>query len=231
MSSLVDEKYYEVAQPGGFAERALIRARDEIFKDFLDRMKPNKDSSILDVGVSDVLTAGANVLERNYAYPQKITACGIGACSEFQNAFPRVSYLQIQPNVQLPFADKSFDIATSNAVLEHVGSPENQQLFVNELARVSKRCFMTVPNRFFPIEHHTAIPLLHFTDIGFRIGCSMLNKVSWTKEENLILMTRKKLWKLAGDTSGNQAVGYTGIKMGPFSSNLYLAIDFVSPKT
>lgn len=224
MSTLVDEKYYEVAQPGGLAERALIHARDQIFKDFIQRMAPDSASTILDVGVSDVISDGANVLERSYDHPQNITACGIGECLEFQRTFSSVSYVQIEPNVGLPFPDDFFDIATSNAVLEHVGSPANQQLFVNELARVSKRCFITVPNRFFPIEHHTAIPFLHFTNAGFRIGCSALDKNSWTKEENLILMTRKKLWKLAGKSSKSVSVGYTGLKLGLFSSNLYLAI-------
>lgn len=224
MSSLVDEKYYEVAQPGGLAERALIAARDQIFKDFMARMAPDASSSILDVGVSDVVSEGANVLERSYAHPQNITACGIGEGLEFRDAYRRVAYVQIQPNVRLPFDDNFFDIATSNAVLEHVGSAANQLVFVRELSRVSKKCFITVPNRFFPIEHHTAIPLLHFTNRGFRIGCSALNKQSWTKEENLILMTRKKLWEIAADIPKSVAVGYTGLKLGPFSSNLYLAI-------
>jgi hypothetical protein len=224
MPTLVDEKYYEVVAPGGLAERALITARDQIFKDFMDRMQPTALSKILDVGVSDVISDGANVLERNYQYLQNVTACGLGECLEFQHEFPGVTYRRIEPNARLPFDDDAFDIATANAVLEHVGSHENQRLFVRELARVSRRAFVTVPNRFFPIEHHTAIPLLHFTDRGFKIACSALGKASWTDSENLILMTRKKLWRLAGDLQKSVAVGYTGLRLGPFTSNLYLAI-------
>lgn len=225
MASLVDEKYYEVANPGSYAERALIMARDQIFKDFMARMTPEPDSTILDVGVSDVISEGANVLERCYDFQHNITACGIGAGPEFQTAFPKVKYRRIVPNVPLPFEDKSFDIATANAVLEHVGSHQNQLNFVREMARVAKRVFITVPHRFFPIEHHTAIPLLHFTDAGFRTACSFVGKSSWTEEANLILMTRKKLWTLSADLPGSITVGYTGLKMGPLSSNLFMAID------
>ena len=224
MTLLVDEKYYEVIGTGGVAERALIKARELIFKDFIDLMQPTSSSRILDVGVSDVISDAANVLERNYQFPENVTACGVGECIEFQREFPSIAYRRIEPNERLPFDDGAFDIATANAVLEHVGSHENQRRFVSELARVSKRAFITVPNRFFPVEHHTAIPLLHFTNGGFRAACSALGKTAWSESENLILMSRKDLRRLAGDLQKGFSVGYTGFRLGPFSSNLYLAI-------
>ena len=146
--------------PGGLAEQLLLAARDRIFRDFVSRMHPSPRDEILDVGVSDVINDSANVLERSYQHQEKITACGLGAGIEFKAAYPLCRYIQIEPNTRLPFGDNSFDIATSNAVLEHVGSYENQMLFVKELCRVANRVFVTVPNRFFPIEHHTALPLV-----------------------------------------------------------------------
>jgi hypothetical protein len=203
----------------------LIRARDQIYRDLIALMQPTELSTILDVGVSDVITDGANVLERSYPYPSRVTACGLGEGVEFQSAFPQVGYVRIEPNAGLPFADKSFDVATSNAVLEHVGSLENQRLFVKELCRVAHRVFISVPNRYFPIEHHTAIPLLHYNELSFRFACSILGKSSWTEPENLILMTRRALWRLlAADLPNHATVGNTGLRMGPFSSNLYLAL-------
>jgi len=73
-----------------------------------------------------------------------------------------VDYRRIEPNAPLPFNANSFDIATANAVLEHVGSFEKQVLFVGELCRVARRVFVTVPNKFFPVENHTALPLAHY---------------------------------------------------------------------
>jgi ubiquinone/menaquinone biosynthesis C-methylase UbiE len=63
----------------------------------------------------------------------------------------------------LPFADRSFDWVFSNAVLEHVGGIEEQRKFAAEVARVA-RCgyFVTTPNKFFPIEPHTLLPLYQF---------------------------------------------------------------------
>jgi hypothetical protein len=37
-------------------------------------------------------------------------------------------------------------------------------------------------------------------------------------------MTRKRLWRVATPTDMSTAVGYTGLLLGPFSSNLYLAL-------
>ena len=60
----------------------------------------------------------------------------------------------------LPFADRSFDWVFSNAVVEHVGGIEEQRKFAAEISRVAK-CgyFVTTPNKFFPIEPHTLLPL------------------------------------------------------------------------
>src|SRR5207245_286749 len=130
--------------------------------DFLRLCRPQAGDSILDVGVSDVVTDGANVLERKYSHPERITAAGLGEGAAFRRAYPRTTYVRIEANRPLPFADRAMSIAIANAVLEHVGSRAHQIAFVRELLRVARKVFIIVPNRFFPIEHHTAIPLLHY---------------------------------------------------------------------
>jgi hypothetical protein len=226
MSGTVDDKYYQVVKPAGFAERLLIAARETIYADFIAQMQPTPESRIADIGISDVVTDGANVLERNYPHLANVTACGIGSAENFQRAFPTVHYRQIEPNAPLPFADNAFEIATANAVLEHVGSLANQIDFVRELARIARRVFISVPHRYFPVEHHTAIPLLHYNDRSFKTACALLGKSSWAEETNLILMTRAKLARLAASAAPgiDAIVGTTGLNLGPLSSNLYLAL-------
>ena len=130
------------------------------------------DDTILDVGVSDVVNDAANMMERKYPFAELITAVGLGSGEDFRAAYPQTAYKQIAANQRLPFADRQFDIATSNAVLEHVGSPAHQELFVHELIRVARKVFISVPNRYFPVEHHTAIPFLHYSDAGLPFGVS-----------------------------------------------------------
>jgi hypothetical protein len=218
----VDQRYYEVARPGSLAERMTVLARDGIYRDFVRIAHPTPSATILDVGVSDVVGEAANVLERKYPHLDRVTAVGLGVAHEFRAAFPQIAYEQIEPGEPLPFVDHTFDIATSNAVLEHVGSEAAQAFFVGELARVARRAFITVPNRFFPVEHHTGIPLLHWTDASFTIACGVLRKGEWADRANLILMTRTRLRRLCPDRT--LQIGVTGIRFGPFSSNLFMLI-------
>lgn len=60
------------------------------------------------------------------------------------------------------FADKSFHIAHSNSVVEHVGDWTHMVKFANELCRVSYKWFIQTPNYWFPIEPHCMMPLFHW---------------------------------------------------------------------
>ncbi len=222
-SPVVDQKYYEVAGPDSVGERLVIAARDRIYADFLQLMAPPPEARLLDVGVSDVVGDGANMLERLYPHPDRLTAAGLGEGQDFRLAFPAIRYVQVEAGRPLPFADDAFDISCSNAVLEHAGSREAQRNFIRELLRVAQHVFLTVPHRFFPVEHHTAIPLLHFTDPTFRLACRVAGKGSWAEEKNLILMTRSRLASLIPPGVPHR-IGMTGLHLGPFSSNLYLVL-------
>ncbi len=221
--TVIDGQYYAVAKPKSMAERLVIAARDRIYADFIAMTAPTPDATIVDVGVSDTITDAANVLQRAYPHPERITALGLGSGVQFQAAYPKVAYRQIEPNRRLPFDDGHFDIATANAVLEHVGSRDHQRAFIDELARIARNVFITVPHRFFPVEHHTGLPLVHFNDASFRFACARTGNAQWADETNLILMSRRHLRDLARDHQGAR-VGTTGLRLGPFSSNLYLFI-------
>jgi SAM-dependent methyltransferase len=86
----------------------------------------------------------------------------------------------------LPFRDGEFDIVFSNAVIEHVGDRDRQRQFVHEALRVGRRSFITTPNRRFPVEVHTRLPVVHWLpDRLAHASYDALHK-DWAKEINLL---------------------------------------------
>jgi SAM-dependent methyltransferase len=145
--------------------RASRRRKLELF---LAALHPGPKTSVLDVGVSDVgygessgHAATANFFEAHYPWPERITAVGVTDLSRFRSAFPAVTALTADGR-DLPFADGEFDIGFSNAVIEHLPSRDDQRRFVEELCRVARRVYVTTPNRWFPLEVHTLVPVVHW---------------------------------------------------------------------
>ena len=60
------------------------------------------------------------------------------------------------------FSDRSFDLAFSNSVIEHVGAKEKQEAFAREVVRLGKSYWVQTPSAWFPIEAHTGMPFYWF---------------------------------------------------------------------
>jgi SAM-dependent methyltransferase len=142
-----------------------MRSRERKLQRFLELLRPGPETTVVDVGVTDApFGAGAtdNFFEALYPWPGQITAVGRTELDRFAAAFPTVRAVRADGR-ELPFADGEFDLGFSNAVVEHVdGGRDGQQRFVHELCRVAGRVFVTTPNRFFPLEVHTLVPLAHW---------------------------------------------------------------------
>jgi hypothetical protein len=102
-----------------------------------------------------------NFFERWYPHPDRLTACSIEDCTVLERVFPGLTF-RLTKGDRLPFGDREFDLAVSFAVVEHVGSRERQRQFVSELARVARSFVLYTPNRYFPVEMHTLLPLTHW---------------------------------------------------------------------
>ena len=95
-------------------------------------------------------------------------------------------------------SDQSFDWATASAVLEHVGSSDDQVNFIRECARVSDGLFLTTPNRGHWLEFHTKLPLLHWLPRAtHRRILRGLGKRNWALESHLRLVGHSELGALA----------------------------------
>ena len=153
----------------GLASRVSLRSRERKLRLFLDLYRPGPGTSVVDVGVTDApFGAGStdNFFEALYPWPEQITAVGRTELDRFAAAFPRVRAVQADGR-ELPFGDGEFDLGFSNAVVEHVaGGRAGQRRFVAELCRVASRVFVTTPNRWFPLDPHTLLPLAHWLPPG-----------------------------------------------------------------
>ncbi len=123
---------------------------------------PSLGERVLDVGVSalDELP-GENFFLDRYPYPEQLTAVGIDDLAGLRDRHPGVTFVHADGR-NLPFATGAFDVVHSNAVVEHVGPREEQARFIAELVRVGRSVFVTTPNRWFPIETHSRVPLAHW---------------------------------------------------------------------
>jgi SAM-dependent methyltransferase len=171
-----------------------LRSRRRKLRLFLDAMQPTAETTVLDVGVDEVGfgTAGGesgcgthNFFEQLYPWPERITALGLHEGARFRAAYPHIAYVQGDA-CALPFQDCAFDVVFSNAVLEHVGGEERQRAFVTDALRVGRRVFVTTPNRWFPIEVHTRLPLVHWLPERAAHRAYDLAGRSWAKDNHLL---------------------------------------------
>ncbi|MGO9571713.1 MAG: methyltransferase domain-containing protein [Desulfomonilaceae bacterium] len=178
--------------------KVSMHCRRKIFSAFMKSMKPAPDTKVLDLGVtSDEIHVESNFFEKWYPYKDMLVCAGVEGGKYLERKFPGVRFVQIVPNEQLPFNDQEFDILFSNAVIEHVGTKLNQSFFLREIFRVSKSFFITTPNRWFPVEHHTGVPFLHFLPLkGFRFLVGLLGFDFYAREENLNPLSRRSFTNL-----------------------------------
>lgn len=176
---------------------------------FLRVIKITNTTKILDVGYTSIEVLGTeNFLENNYPYPENITAIGVESPVEFVKRYPNIKAIQYDGKT-FPFNDMEFDICWSNAVLEHVGNKQQQENFIKEAIRVSKVCFLTTPNKYFPIEVHTYTPF-HFL-LPKKIFDKYLHLIgkSWATGDYMNLLSRQDIIKMIENSN---ITDYTIIK-------------------
>lgn len=180
-----------------YIDRIRYKSRKNKFDQFIQLVKPTPNDTVLEVGITNrEYSPVANFLVKHYPYRNRITALGLGDISEFEDEYPDINTVSYDGKI-MPFEDKQFDIAHSNAVIEHVGSLERQSFFMKDIIRVSKRGMITTPNKFFPLEIHTKIPFLHWMKKEkFDNFLCWIGK-EWASEKYMYLLCVKDLEILA----------------------------------
>ncbi len=178
------------------AHRVSRWNRDRKWRLFQQHFDLTPDSKVLDVGFSEnEYSASDNYIERHYPYPGQLTALGVDQPDTICERYPQVQFVHYDGG-RFPFEDKAFDICWSNAVIEHVGDRAAQRDFLAEIARVSRRAFITTPNRYFPIEVHTRTPLLHFLPKPVFDRWLRLIGKAWAAGDYMDLLSHRELQRL-----------------------------------
>jgi SAM-dependent methyltransferase len=171
-----------------------LRSRRRKLRLFLEELQPGAHTTVLDVGADEVGFGGEggqsgcgthNFFEELYPWPPQVTALGLHDGAGFRRHYPEIAYVQGDA-CALPFADQAFDVVFSNAVIEHVGGRARQRLFVEEALRVGHRVFLTTPNRWFPVEVHTRLPLVHWLPEGAAGRAYDLAGKGWARDNHLL---------------------------------------------
>jgi hypothetical protein len=127
------------------------------FKLFLRLMHPTNSEVLIDVGGYPGSWTG-------YLQPVKrIDILNIHKVGWDDAQFPRHNIrILLGDGCSLKMPDRSYDIAFSNSVIEHVGSWEHQQRFAREIRRVAWELWVQTPAYECPIEPHYMTPLIHY---------------------------------------------------------------------
>lgn len=174
------------------ASKIGFRARKAMYEMFVEQLRPTEADRVVDIGVTpDEEMIDSNFFEQLYPWRERITATSVEDASNIEQRFPGVTFVQTEPG-RLPFEDAAFELAFCSAVVEHVG-PENQKSFVAEVTRVAGGCFVTVPNRWYPIEVHTFLPFLHWLPRStHRRLLRLLRRPFWADPANLHLLSARE---------------------------------------
>lgn len=218
-------EHSDYVQPnvGGLVSKVSLQARLAMLTTLSHLAQPTETTRVLDVGVTSDRREDSNFFEKYYPYPQAITAVGLEDASFLEQDIPGVTFIRAD-GLSLPFPDNSFDLVVSFAVVEHVGNREQQKAFVQELCRVGKRCFVTTPNRWYPIEFHSILPLVHWLPPRwFRRILRWLGQDFWAQEEHLNLLTAQELRSLFPNTM--QVYSRPHRLLGWVSNLVFYAVD------
>ena len=181
-----------------FFDKIINKKRIEMVNLIKKKINVSKIQSLLDIGTTEDSSADSsnifckmlnNIKIHKSVSNQKITNKRFKRC--------------IKKSITSKFSKKTIntfksDLVVSSATIEHVGSLKNQITKVGNMISLSKEyVVISTPNRFYPIELHTKLPLLHWLPkTFFRKILLFLNMKYFADEKNMNLLSKSDLKKI-----------------------------------
>ncbi len=156
-----------------------------------------QDMHILDLG------CGVGRIAGHFAAHNVVVAADVRDRLEIPRE--RIRFVLLRSET-LPFGDAEFDIVVTNHVIEHV---RDQLAHLKEIRRVLKDsgvAYIATPNRYFPMEPHYGVPLIHYLPNG--LFHATLRAMRRYRDDVYLLSYRRMRWLF--NSSGFQVTEYTG---------------------
>jgi hypothetical protein len=193
-----EQTYSEVKKSKFFYyifEKIANNARNKFFNILKKKTQYSKKKTIIDIGTTPSLDDVQNIILSRIKDNKNVTCLSNLDCKILLKKYPNIKKIIVGDGRNNNLPKNSFDIVHSNATIEHVGSYKDQLSFIKECIRISKKyVFIQTPNRFYPLDFHTMLPLIHW--LPKNIHRKILKFVGlnyYSLEKNLNLLTAKDL--------------------------------------
>ena len=185
-----------------FFDKIIKKKRLEIIKIIKDELKGIQCSDCLDIGTTnDVKNESSNFIIKNLKL-----ILNYKAFSNFSIVDSFFSSSTVG-SISEDFEDKTLnflrsDIVLSSATIEHVGSYTNQKKMIQNIASLTNKIFfITTPNKNYPIDFHSKLPIVNMLPNNiFRKVLKFFKFDYLSKEENLNLLSLNDLRSLLLET-------------------------------
>ena len=205
-----------------FFDKIVFKKRLEISNIINNVIKDLQIHDALDIGTtSDDKNASSNIVIKNIKNIDNFK------CISDQMVNSDFFNKKLKKSITEEFSENelhefSSDLVISNATIEHVGGELKQKKMIENIIKLAKKIFIiTTPNRFYPIELHTKIPLIHWLPKStYRKILKFLGLSFYANEENLNLLSANELKKILN----NQKITYEikFLKLMFFKSNIII---------
>ncbi len=200
MSGLNNKNTYWLQIPilDSLLKKLLNYNRYKIHNIFLNETEYSNNHSLLDVGTTNSLDKSHNIILQRTTDNKNIYCLSDQDLSNLKQYYRNIKQFIKDDGRGSKLNNQSVDIVFSSATIEHVGSFENQVLFVKEAFRLAKKTiFLTTPNRYYPIDFHTKLPFIHWLPKNIhRKILKFIGLGFYASEENLNLLDKNSLKKI-----------------------------------